>query len=191
MPVNALAAPESGDPTNRLWRYVVNLIRRTNRKWRVILPQGFGSGYVDESENAITLDLTKAKFGGNVTQVPFHCANAPGNEIRVYYGSVNSPDGTFVPSGFTAGDVPPLNIALTGTTGVVWLMATIDNTTGEMTAISDPTTAASMPANTSTEFYLQIGSYDVTSGVLTVQSEEVGSLYFELCGGISPVWGAV
>lgn len=75
-----------------------------------------------------------------------------GVRVQVVYGTVNDMD----PTGMSAGT--PYYIGVSGS-GVVWLKATFDPDTNEVTDV-ELDSGASIPANTDTEAHRQVGTYD-------------------------------
>jgi len=192
MPVTKLQEPVAGKGQRGiLWQYVVWAIKRINRTWQVKMKPFTGQVLIDESETTITLDFTHADFGAasDAAPIPWGLLKISETEIRVVYGDVVTPDGTFTPSGFNPGDDPTFVLTVSGD-GVVYFWVTIDNTTGETLTAEDPESDTALPANTATEFYLQLGSFSTDGdSILHVQTNDLGTLYFELCGGVAPVWG--
>lgn len=120
---------------------------------------------------------------------PFTITAVDGSaEVTIYPGDVSD--------GFTGGIVPKigatfLNAApapeLTVITGSVYLHATIDDD-GEFTNLLVEN-AATLPADTSTERYRQIGTISVSGSVVTVTMQSVrDSQAHALCNGASN-WG--
>lgn len=83
------------------------------------------------------------------------------------------------PTGFYSGDTP--NFVFEGLTvsGVIYGHITIDSS-GVVTARAVEQ-AATMPASADPEFYVEIGSFDITGEVLTVTNSRYGPIPAQVC----------
>ncbi len=97
-------------------------------------------------------------------------------KIRVRYGTVNGTE----PSGMSPGDDPPYIIAPDGTTGYVYLVVGVDDDYA-MTSLSIDV-GATVPADTTSELYLQIGSYAGAGTALVLAQSISGSQGYKWCG---------
>ena len=152
-------------------------------------------GVVNESYEGTDIVVVPVRLGATANvaaPIPLGLIKVSDTEIRVRRGSVQS-GGTFTAPGFGDGDVPPFLLTVSGgvPTGRVFMSVTVDAVTGAVTAATDPEIAETVPADSDPSFYLELGSFTTTDGVLTVQSNDVGAQSFELCGGVTPQWGPV
>lgn len=153
-----------------------------------------GSGlYGTQHFGGTALSAKRQRRGSGLASIAFQIRRLAADSIRVWRGPIATPDGTFVPAGFSDGDTPVYE--LTGVTGSgrVWLSVSVDDDTGEVLSADAPDFGETMPDNTAATYYLELGSYitdaEADPPELTVQSNDLGPLYFELCGGVSPKWG--
>jgi len=145
---------------------------------------------VQGSLTGFLVSLNGRTGAGASPAIPWELIKVDNETIRVRYGTVTTPDGTFTPAGFSPGDDPVFEIAVTGD-GVISFYMTVDNTTGEFTAISNPVDDTALPVNTDTEKYLQLGTFSTdVDDILHVQSDDRGSLYAEMCAGVDIIWSA-
>lgn len=128
--------------------------------------------------------LTPQVSSGVITHIPFQLAVASPTQIRVYLGTVNGN----APDDFSPGDTPPFLLSVSGD-GVVFIEVTTD-AGGTITDVS-VSFDASMPADSAGDYHQQIGSFSSSGGSLVVAQAIGGSQWFELCGGVVPLWGLV
>ena len=106
----------------------------------------------------------------------------PTAKIRIGPGMVNN----FVPTiGGTSivAETPP-SITVTGSTGIIYLDATVD-ATGAITALI-AANATTLPTDTSTHKYKIIGTWTASGGVFTsVNSVLNTNQTFRICGGVA------
>jgi hypothetical protein len=89
------------------------------------------------------------------------------------------------------GDFPNYVLPISPGVGVVYLVVTVGATSRAINSVSIGS-GASLPADGVSTFHALIGSYtDQPGGTLTATDNLAGSLWFELCGGVEPLWGAV
>jgi hypothetical protein len=105
-------------------------------------------------------------------------------KIRVVYGTVNG----HRPDGMSAGDDPQYILTITGSSGVIYLELTVDDS-GNITDTSIGV-GSTLPDDDydDGDFYMEIGSYSVTDEQLSIAQALTSSQSFELCGTIG-IWG--
>lgn len=82
--------------------------------------------------------------------------------------------------GFAEGDDPPYLLTPSGSGGFVWGGITVDQTDGTITSrFLD--IGASVPEDTATEFYVEIGSYVIDADTLTVSNSRYGPINATIC----------
>lgn len=155
-------------------------------------PRGERGITVRQDGNGTYIGLAAAlPRGGAASQAvhPFQLTQTAGEDpeliyVRVRYGTVNGQ----MPTGMSAGDDPPYLLELTAASGVVYLGATLDETTFEINSMWIDQ-AATIPAETTDfETYVELGSYTVADGVVTLAQSATSSLAFIKAGFIN-LWG--
>jgi hypothetical protein len=174
------------------------IARKVNELVAVVKPLKAGAGIkiVETPENTLIAANTAAideRLNALEAEILF-----PAWKIIPVLGSAKV---TIYPSdvtdGFTGGLVPtiggtPINSAsppeLSVSTGSIYLKATIDEETGEITALIIEN-AASLPADSGASRYRRIGTVNVSGTVVTVTMQSINQpLSHLLCGGLS-IWG--
>lgn len=97
-----------------------------------------------------------------------------GTKLRVVAGTIN---GQF-PPGMSTGDNPPYVLPVSGN-GVVYVSVTIDSE-GGITSRSIAI-GSSVPVNSKSQFYFNVGSYSVSSGAVNVVTSKGGNIQFFTC----------
>jgi hypothetical protein len=127
--------------------------------------------------------------GVTISQHPFQLidASAEGEtKLRVRFGTVNDA----IPTGMTEGDTPVYETTDLGTnSGSIWLHITADMTTGLVSSVAIDW-GASLPSNTSGNYYRRIGTFNTVDDVFFYGNNIVSSQWFQLCGLSTPLWGA-
>ncbi len=95
--------------------------------------------------------------------------------IRVIYGTISGE----APDGMSLGDVPAYTLSASGSQSV-FVGVSISTSTGEITSrwIDQ---AASLPADTDSNFYLELFSYSIDAGILSISQSVAGSVSFQAC----------
>ncbi len=128
---------------------------------------------------------------------PFHLSKVTIDGLiwtRIRLGMVNNEIPTVVsaPDGMNVGDFPPCLIPLRSGHGYIWLKVTVDNSVDRAVQTVSIANGLSLPADTSNNFYLAIGTYNKPAkGVYDVSDNLSGSQWFSLCGGVQPEWRAL
>jgi hypothetical protein len=163
---------------------IVDLIKRV----RVLPSSGVR---VTETLQGTALAVVPARRGGSSApnEHPFQLLQAVGEDpeliyARIRYGTVN---GT-TPDGMTLGDDPPYVLELTEETGHIYLGLTVDEETLLINSLYIDQ-AAEMPEPGDFEAFLEIGSYSVTEGSVSLAQAVTTSLAY-LRAGFLDLWGA-
>jgi len=117
----------------------------------------------------------------------FSSGDPPQPEIRVIYSTLAGE----APDGFSPGDDPPYILTPVGSEGYVYGVITIDGTTGDITSRALGIDAT-IPDDGDTTFYVEIGSYSITDGALTVVNARYGPIDVQICrkwfANSAPYW---
>jgi len=139
--------------------------------------QGAGI-YINETPTGTqvsTASGTTGNDGGTVQ--PFTLSKTDSLSFRVYASTLGG--GSITDLGFSEGDTPPYVVTVSAT-GKFWGGVTIDTDTGDLTSrFLDY--GASLPDDTADTFYVEIGTYNVTGGTLTVSNTRYGPIGFIPC----------
>ena len=127
-----------------------------------------------------------------ITGRPFQLVDASEgatNKVRVFASTIAG--GSATDLGFAEGDDPPYLLTVSGT-GVVWGGITID-TAGAVTSRWIDS-GASLPADEDDTFHVEIGTYSVAAGQLTVSNSRFGPIEAGICrnwfAAEAPFYGA-
>ncbi len=121
---------------------------------------------------------------------PFQLTDArdeDGLKVRIHASTL----GGELPDGFSDGDEPPYIVSVTGN-GKIWGGISINDSTGEITGrwLDKGTT---VPANTTTEKYVLIGSWWSTGDTLLLSNSRYGPIDVDICrnwfAAASPFYG--
>lgn len=145
----------------------------------------------DGNQTWIGLAASLPRGGGAAADPhPFKLLSASGEDpeavyARVVYGTVNS----IAPTGMSVGDDPPYIIELTEPLGYIYLGATIDALTTEITSLWIDQ-GQEIPSDEEEEFetYFEIGSYVVEDGNVTFAQSATSSLAYVRVGYLH-IWG--
>jgi hypothetical protein len=139
--------------------------------------QGTGT-LINQAGNGRQISVNATNGGGPGGGVlPFTLARAGDLSFRVYASTIGG--GSITDLGFAEGDTPPYVVTIAAT-GKFWGIITIDTDTGDITSRS-LNYGASMPDDTTDTFYVEIGTYDVTDGTLTLSNTRYGPIGFTAC----------
>ena len=157
-------------------------------------PRGERGITVRQDGNGTYIGLAAALPRGGGTSTPsvhpFQLSQASGEDpeliyARVRYGTVNGE----MPTGMSLGDDPPYILELTeAEAGVIWLGGTLDETTLEINSLWIDQGAALPTEETDFEIYLELGSYSITDGALSLAQSVTSSLAYIKAGFIN-LWG--
>lgn len=140
---------------------------------------------VSHTANGTTLDpvLERGQLAESVS-APFRIQPVPGAAaVTIFPGDVENIIPTIGGTSIAAATPPQLTVAA----GSVYMECTMD-AAGNLTA-AEIKNAASLPANTSTLRYRQLGTVSVSGVVVTVTAQTVTtSVSHKLCAGLS-TWG--
>lgn len=194
MPVIQTDPPDMEFPAPKSWKDFYYELYYYLQCERVV--PGAGIVITDADGRGRLITATGSAGAGGGTPRGFKCTatkDGATDAVLVKYGIVNS----IIPDGMSPGDVPPYVIDKVGSNGFTCLGVVVgdvgDPDEGVAVSAFIQCFADTMPDDTDTIFYQQIGSYATTDGTLTVETDGDGIGYqrFELCGGLrgNPQWG--
>lgn len=170
------ATPNPGSPpAPAVWfRQSVDYMRALTARVAALEGRGSGAG------------ARASRVGVNPFALTGFIDTGPTAKIRVAPGMVNS----FVPTigGTSIVAVPPPTLTVTGSTGQIWLRATVDGA-GAITALELANLTAT-PTDTGTLKHKLVGTWTASGGAFTsVVSILDANQTLYLCNG-SPIWEA-